>query len=341
VAMRAEGLVVDGLSFRHRISAPSLKNPWATRQGAGIHGVSFSVPAGSIVGLVGPNGAGKTTLLHLLSGLRTPESGSVALNGKEWKDMKSNPEARTGIGFMPDGVRWQGNSTPTKVLRRMSIIRSVDSSKLLELVGLKNKADETLDRLSAGMRQRLSLACALLGSPTVLLLDEPFTGLDPVAQKALQELLRQLADRGTTIIISSHLLLELEALVERVVLLHQGQVIIEGKLDSVRKRLGLDRRLLVEGSKGDAREVLASHGEILEYHEGWTATLHREDGWSLQSREELVTELCNNGHPPYRVETELADLAEILSAATGSEGISMDLADSAMVPLARKEVEEE
>lgn len=339
--MGAGGLEVEGLSFRHHISAPSLRNPWGTRQGAGIHEVSFSVPSGSIVGLVGPNGAGKTTLLHILSGLRTPESGKVKLNGKEWEDLKTLPEARTEIGFMPDGVRWQGNSTPAKVLRRMAMIRSVDASQLLELVGLKSRANESLDRLSAGMRQRLSLACALLGSPSVLLLDEPFTGLDPVAQKALQELLLQLAERGTTIIISSHLLLELEALVDRIVLLHQGQVIIEGKMDSVRQSLGLDRRLIIEGKTGNPKDILSKHGEIIHYQEGWTATLQREDGWSLQSREDIVTDLCKNGCPPFRIEAKLADLAEILAAATGNDTISMELADSTMVPLRKKEVEEE
>ena len=341
--MEGAQLLVDALSYRHRIATPRLSNPWASKAGPGVHKVSFSVPSGSIVGLVGPNGAGKTTLLHLMSGLRSPDSGKIRFEDSEWKDLKSEHSARKNIGFMPDNVRWQGTSTPAKVLHRLSLMREREVGDLIELVGLKSRANETLDSLSAGMRQRLSLAAAMIGSPGILLLDEPFTGLDPVAQKALQKLLLQLSERGTTIIVSSHLLLELEAIVDRVVLLHQGQVIIDGELDVVRKKLGLDRRLVIEGGNGDPKEILSGFGELIEYssEDGWNATLERSDGWSIEMRENLVKRLYEAGVTPYRIDARLADLAEMLSAATGEDDISLTVAEAMMVPLQRKGVEEE
>lgn len=341
--MEGGRLQVDGLSYRHRIATPRLSNPWATRLGPGVHNISFSLPSGSIVGLVGPNGAGKTTLLHLMCGLRPADSGRMRFDDNEWKDLKNEHAARKNIGFMPDNVRWQGTSTPAKILHRLSLMREAKVGGLIELVGLKSRSKETLDSLSAGMRQRLSLAAAMIGSPGILLLDEPFTGLDPVAQKALQKLLLQLSERGTTIIVSSHLLLELEAIVDRVVLLHQGQVIIDGELDVVRKKLGLDRRLLIEGSKGEPNELLSKFGELIEYSsgDGWSATLERDDGWSIEMREELVRRLHEAGMTPFRIEARLADLAEMLSAATGEDDISLTVAEAMMVPLQRKGVEEE
>ena len=336
-------LRVDGLSYRHRIATPRLSNPWATKLGPGIHNISFSIPSGSIVGLVGPNGAGKTTLLHLMCGLRPADSGRVQFDNKEWKDLKNEHSARRNIGFMPDNVRWQGTSTPAKILHRLSLMREAEVGDLIELVGLKSRCNESLDSLSAGMRQRLSLAAAMIGSPRILLLDEPFTGLDPVAQKALQKLMLQLSERGTTIIVSSHLLLELEAIVDRVVLLNQGQVIIDGELNTVRKKLKLDRRLIIEGSNGDPSELLSEFGELIEYsaEDGWSATLERSEGWSIKMREDLVKRLHKAGMTPYRIEARLADLAEMLSAATGEDDISLTVAEAMMVPLQRKEVEEE
>ena len=244
---------------------------------------------------------------------------------------------------MPDNVRWQGTSTPAKILHRLSLMREAEVGDLIELVGLKSRSNESLDSLSAGMRQRLSLAAAMIGSPRILLLDEPFTGLDPVAQKALQKLLLQLAERGTTIIVSSHLLLELEAIVDRVILLHQGQVIIDGELDSVRKKLGLDRRLLIEGRNGEPNELLSKFGELIEYStkNGWCAILERDEGWSIEMRESLVKQLHEEGMTPYRIEARLADLAEMLSAATGEDDISLTVAEAMMVPLQQKGVEEE
>jgi ABC-type multidrug transport system ATPase subunit len=210
---------------------------------------------------------------------------------------------------------------------------------LLELVGLSSRTDEALDRLSTGMGQRLSLATALLGEPEILLLDEPFTGLDPVAQKALKQLTRELADRGTTILISSHLLNELESLVDRVILLHHGQVVIEGEVRAIKRNLKLDKILLLKGEKGDPLPLISEKVINSSINGNWSISVENEDGWSRKRLTELVQRLSDNGCIPYHVEVKTADLSDILEATTGIGG--MDLSEHAMVPLSKMEVEEE
>ena len=324
-------LTAENLSFRHRIPAPRFRNPLATRAGPGLYSISFTIPRGRLVGLVGPNGAGKTTLLQILAGLRHPDSGSLELDG--------HPNLRAGTGFMPDMVRWNGQSTPQGVLRRLSKMSGASPDGLLELVGLASRADDPLDVLSTGMRQRLSLATALLGKPELLLLDEPFTGLDPVAQKALSILLRELTDSGTSVIISSHLLNELESNVDDIILLHDGQILIEGEITSIRRKLGLDRRLTIAGMEGDPDPHLED--DVVESYDedGWIRVLEREGGWSRRERAALVERLSQAGATPHQVQAEIADLSSILEAATASNG--MDVSMHAMIPRRRVGGEEE
>ena len=112
---------------------------------------------------------------------------------------------------------------------------------IIQTVGLSTKSEHLLDNLSQGMRQRLSLACALIGNPKILVMDEPLNGLDPLAQRAFCNLLRTLANKGVAVIISSHQVADLEALVDRIALLHHGQLLIEGTLGGIRKELELDQ----------------------------------------------------------------------------------------------------
>ena len=332
-------LRIEALSFRHQIPAPTIRNPTKKRLGAGLHDISFDLPKGSITGLVGPNGAGKTTLLHLLSGLRSPDSGYIEIGNEKFRDLKKQDAGRDKVGLMPDTVRWQGNSTPKQVLHRLSLMNNGKVGDLLELVGLSSRSGETLDRLSTGMGQRLSLATALLGEPEILLLDEPFTGLDPVAQKALKQLTRELADRGTTILISSHLLNELESLVDRVILLHHGQVVIEGEIRAIKRNLKLDKILLLKGEKGDPLPLISEKVINSSINGNWSISVENEDGWSRKRLTKLVQKLSENGCIPYHVEVKTADLSDILEATTGIGG--MDLSEHVMVPLSKREVEEE
>ena len=223
-------LTLSNVSWRHKIRDFSTWKPWAKKDGPGIHSIDLEIRRGTITGLIGPNGAGKTTLLRAICGLYDCEGFD-----------KSSESRRLGIGYMPEQVRWEGRVTVNSALRTIALMRDeeIDLDNIIKTVGLSSKSEHFLDNLSQGMRQRLSLACALIGNPKILVMDEPLNGLDPLAQRAFSNLLKGLAKKGVAIIISSHQVSDLESLVDRVALLHHGQLLIEGTLPMVRKNLGL------------------------------------------------------------------------------------------------------
>ncbi|HIF46103.1 MAG TPA: ABC transporter ATP-binding protein [Candidatus Poseidoniales archaeon] len=236
-------LSLSDVSFRHSITDSNSWKPWATRDGPGIHSIDLEIYSGKILGIIGPNGAGKTTLLRVISGLFKHEG----------KISKLSPQRRKIIGHMPEQVRWEGGSSVEETLRMFGLMHGVkEVDSILKTVGLTGKKDTPLDNLSQGMRQRLSLAVALLGQPKILVMDEPLNGLDPLAQRALSNLLGQLAKKGVAVIISSHQVAELANLVDRIALLHHGQLLAEGPLEAVKKSLGL------KGEKADLVELICA-----------------------------------------------------------------------------------
>tara|TARA_X000001036_G_scaffold211345_1_gene198467 strand:- start:477 stop:1301 length:825 start_codon:yes stop_codon:yes gene_type:complete len=223
-------LTLTDVSWRHKIRDPSTWKPWAKRDGPGIHSINLDIVGGTILGLIGPNGAGKTTLMRAICGLYDCEGFD-----------KSCSSRRKGIGYMPEQVRWEGRVSVRKSLETISLMRDgdIDLDQIIKTVGLSSKSDHFLDDLSQGMRQRLSLACALIGNPKILVMDEPLNGLDPLAQRAFCNLLKELASKGVAIVISSHQVADLESLANRIALLHHGQLLIEGTLSNIRKKLEL------------------------------------------------------------------------------------------------------
>jgi ABC-2 type transport system ATP-binding protein len=207
-----------------------------------VAGVDLSVEQGEIFGLVGPNGAGKTTTLRMLATLLVPSAGDARILGHS---VRREPDAvRRVIGYMPDsfGVYddmrvWEyldffGRCYGIPANRRQRII-----SDLLELVDLGAKRDDYVQALSRGMQQRLCLAHALVHEPPLLLLDEPASGLDPRARVELRELLRELRAMGKTIVISSHILPELEELCTAVAIVDRGRVLASGTVADIEARL--------------------------------------------------------------------------------------------------------
>lgn len=341
--MDEPALVLNDVGFRYRIRSPTMLKPWRTRQGPGVHNVSFSLPKGCIVGLVGPNGAGKTTLMRLLCGLSSPHEGEVRLSGEVIAKAGINPQGHLKVGFMPEQVRWSNPGTPRSTLEWISALQGGEDGieKILSLVGLESRADDPLDAMSQGMRQRLTLATALLGDPQVLILDEPLNGLDPVAQAALRGLLSQLADDGRTILVSSHMLAELDQLVERIVLMHRGQVVAEGSIAEVESDLGLHGSLLLSGIGKSPLDFLQAKGLNLGVEESaegeWAFQVSSEQGIGPQQRAGLVESLSAAGYTPHTVAPSRPDLAAVLSAATGmsSELVGLDVDEHLMVPLAK------
>ena len=223
-------LTLTGVSYRHKVRDFSSWKPWAKMDGAGIHSIDLELMKGNILGLIGPNGAGKSTLMRAICGL-------YDCKGFD----KTRSKRRAAIGYMPEQVRWEGRMTVKNALQSIALMRNeqVDLDSIIKTVGLQSRADYVLDTLSQGMRQRLSLACALIGNPEILVMDEPLNGLDPLAQRAFCNLLKQLANKGVSIVISSHQVTDLELLVDRAAILHHGQMLIEGSLDHIRESLEL------------------------------------------------------------------------------------------------------
>ena len=211
--------------------------------------------------------------------------------------------------------------------------------RLLSLVGLSTRRDDPLDNLSQGMRQRLSIAAALLGSPKVLLLDEPFNGLDPVASQAFARLIRKLATKGVSVVVSSHMVAQLEGLIDRVALIHRGQLLDEGPLADVEQRLGLNGRYAVSGEGEVVPTALADPEDIVSFESddsGWTLTVRAHHDALLQRA--LKANVVLKSWAPVR-----PNLVEWLCAATGmsAEDVSLEVVSSAMLPMQVAGVDED
>lgn len=331
------------ITFRHKIPNPKFTNPWKTRKGPGIFGMNFSLTKGQIFGLVGPNGAGKTTLLRVLAGIIPIDNGTIKLNGIDLtkSDMSIDTQLRVSVGHMPEQVRWSGSTTVMQTMNEFAEMRpeSISCEKLLKLVGLTTKSDSSLDELSQGMRQRLSLAIALMGSPKILLLDEPFNGLDPVAAKSVEKMIKQLASKGVSIIISSHQVSGLVGLIDKLLLIHRGQVVANGTIEEIESSLGLDNRIELNG-EGEIPdfENLINSGTILD-------CVSTENTWlcTIQNpADDAIKKIVDSGHNITEWKRKTPDIVELLCHATGLEieEIGMEIQASNMMPL-RTTTEEE
>jgi ABC-2 type transport system ATP-binding protein len=227
--------------------------------------VSFEVPAGEIFGFVGPNGAGKTTTLRILAALLEPTSGTAIIDGT---DVSKDPErVHSRLGYMPDFFGVYDQLTVAEYLdfyascyRQPKPRRRVVVDNLLELVDLAERRDQPVDTLSRGLKQRVCLARALVHDPTVLLLDEPASGLDPRARVEMREILKELQSMGKTIVISSHILPELTELCTMIGIIDQGRMRATGSVQDVIQQLTSGRRLRIGviGQRSAAAAVLAS-----------------------------------------------------------------------------------
>ena len=207
-----------------------------------VQQVDLSVSAGESVAIIGHNGAGKTTLMKLILGLAQPSSGILHISTETGKNPHSD------IGFLPETVSFQGEMTGNQVLRfyaRLKHASQNQCAELMQLVGLSEAANARVKSYSKGMRQRLGLAQALLGQPKLLVLDEPTTGLDPFLRRHFYQILRGCQAQGTAILISSHALSEIEGEIDKILIMKQGAVVIQGSLEQLRDAAKLPTQIRV------------------------------------------------------------------------------------------------
>lgn len=211
-----------------------------------LHDLNLNLGEGEVLGLFGHNGAGKTTSMKLILGLLSPSEGQVKVLGRAPND----PQVRRQLGYLPENVTFYPQLSGRETLRHFARLKGAAQSQvdeLLEQVGLAHAADRRVKTYSKGMRQRLGLAQALLGEPRLLLLDEPTVGLDPIATQDLYQLIDRLRQRGTSIILCSHVLPGVEAHINRAAILAKGRLQAVGSLSQLRAEAGLPVRIRASG----------------------------------------------------------------------------------------------
>jgi Cu-processing system ATP-binding protein len=249
-----------------------------------VRAVDLSLAPGECVGLVGHNGAGKSTLIKLMLGLLRPTEGRVSVLGED-PAHGGGARARREIGYLPENVALYPALSGAETMVFYGRLKGEPPGRaraLLDRVGLPPEiARRRVGTYSKGMRQRLALAQAMLGNPRALLLDEPTSGLDPALRQSFYELLRELRGTGTTVLLSSHALAELEGQVDRVVVINQGRKMADGDLAQLRELSGVVPRLRVRLASAAPVAARAALG-------GWQAVA---GGWlECACREEQIAE---------------------------------------------------
>jgi len=234
-----------------------------------VNNVSLEVQAGEVFGFLGPNGAGKTTTIKMIVGLLQPTSGTVKVAGF---DVQTQPmQAKAASGYVPDTPNLYAKLTGRELLRFVGDLYDLDrqhmaqrTEELLRVLDLGEAADNTIDSYSHGMQQKASLAAALMHDPKVLVLDEPTVGLDPKSARLIKDILRQMADRGSAVFLSTHILEIAERMCDRIGIINKGELVAVGTMNELRS-LGKAGEVSLEdiflGLTGGAEE--AEIAEIL------------------------------------------------------------------------------
>lgn len=206
-----------------------------------VDGISLQVPEGEFFGFLGPNGAGKTTTIRMLCGLLRPTAGAIRIAGYDLAENRL--EVKRHLGVLPEELNLYERLTGQEFLvfaGRMYGLSLAEAKRratdLLELMELTEAKDKLIADYSMGMKKKCALASALIHSPRVLFLDEPFNGIDPISVRAIRNVLRQLTERGTTIFFSSHVMEVVERLCSRVAIINRGKIVAEGTIPELRSK---------------------------------------------------------------------------------------------------------
>jgi ABC-2 type transport system ATP-binding protein len=312
-----------------------LRKTYRSRKGArkALDGFDMVVEAGQVHGFLGPNGSGKTTTLRTLLGLIKPNGGRMAILGREVPEHL--PEVARLVGAIVESPQFFGNFSARDTLTLLADVGGVDRNRVftvLELVGLRERAKERVKTYSLGMKQRLAVASALLKEPTLLILDEPANGLDPGGIREMRTLMRNLAESGMTVLLSSHILGEVQLICDSVTIISAGRRVAAGSVadvlarhtsTSVKVRLepGVDARPAVECLRVAGAQVTVEHDHFTVGNASNPAQITRV----LAEREIYVSELT----------PVTADLEDVFLELTGTapvEGRNRQVDQSTTVP---------
>ncbi|MEV5037012.1 ABC transporter ATP-binding protein [Peribacillus frigoritolerans] len=281
-----------------------------------VDGLNLRIERGQIYGFLGPNGAGKTTTIRMLLGLIKPTKGSIEIFGQNL--IKNRLQILQRIGSLVESPTYYGNLTGYENLEAVRRLRDIPEKRVnevLEIVRLTKVANRLSKEYSLGMKQRLGIAAALLSSPDLLILDEPTNGLDPSGIQEMRELIKELPKSGMSVLVSSHLLSEIDQMATQVGIINNGKMIFQDSIERLRQK----RKPLLKVGVSDvikAKTLLKGKGLKVE--------MQKDFLWLAQTEPEFVSEinsiLVHSGVSVYRLEEVKRSLEDIFLELTGTEG---------------------
>ena len=283
-----------------------------------VDNLNLKVPEGSIYGFLGPNGAGKTTTMKLILGLIKPTAGSISLNGITVID-KNRLDVLAQTGSLIESPSYYGHLTGRENLQIIAMLKNVPDKEIdevLHIIRMENQQHKKVSHYSLGMKQRLGLACALLGRPNVLLLDEPTNGLDPAGIQEMRELICSLPSQyGMTVLVSSHLLSEIEQIATYTGIRNCGKMIFQGELEEL--QMHSKRELLLRTQDNGATLTLLKERQIACHLQGGQIVL---PDLSDERMAGLVALIVREGIGVLRIEEKQKNLEDIFLSLTGKRG---------------------
>lgn len=295
-----------------------------------VQDVSFTISQGEVIGLLGPNGAGKTTIMKMMCGYLEPSSGRVTINGTDVAE--DTKLAQSFIGYLPENLPVYPEMTVVSYIEYAAGLRGIPQDQqaaeirgVLDATDLRGRALDKIGSLSRGLKQRVGVAQALLGSPKVLVLDEPTNGLDPNQTLQMRELIRKLAETST-VIISTHILSEVEAVCDRVLMVRSGRLVLDSRLDqlteagTLKVQTSLAPAVLqpllqgVDGVKGFQFQQAASVTEC--------RIKLTEQSAANNVGASLAKKIIENGGELYQLHREQRDLETLFRELNSGEGIA-------------------
>jgi ABC-2 type transport system ATP-binding protein len=309
------------------IEIEGLRKVYRGRRGVrmALDGLDLVVQPGQIHGFLGPNGSGKTTTLRALLGLVRADAGVTRLFGRDVPG--ALPEVLPAVGAIVESPQFFGNFTAQRTLRLLATVGGIRRNRVdavLELVGLRDRAKERIRSYSLGMKQRLAVATALLKSPSLLILDEPANGLDPAGIREMRDLLRSLAGQGVTVMLSSHILAEVQQVCDHVTIISRGRRVMSGPVADVLSRF----------DKGDVRVRVAELDKA--------ARVITEAGLPVQVRDDhmVVSDLADPAWITEALAKRRMYVSELTPLLPNLENVFLDLTGTAPTPDGHRQVDE-
>lgn len=287
-----------------------------------VKGISFSIKTGECYGLLGPNGAGKSTTINMLSTLFPPDTGEITIKGLDAK--KSIEEVKKILGVVPQEIALYANFTAWENMMFWGGLHSINKTdlnnkaeELLRLVGLSDRKDEKIKEYSGGMKRRINLACALLHTPKILLLDEPTVGVDPQSRNMIFELIEQLNKDGLTVIYTTHYMEEAERLCDRIGIIDSGVIVAQGTLDELKLQSQIKDVIVVECSQTPDESFLTTKLNLPVKVTDHTVYIETDD--SKKDLTRCVIGCSEAGYEIHHIDIQRANLENVFLKLTGKQ----------------------